>query len=137
VSSVTSASFQFTGQGKEVGSIVPLPTCRPRSNGQATGHWQRLEREVAPPLREAAFDVVATKAASPQAEVILETKIDALDITVLRGGGTAVGKWATSHGFLLTPDAPEMPRLLRLSQPDLHGRPLRRVARRAPQSEQR
>ncbi len=40
--------------------------------------------------------------------MILQTKIDALDITVLRGGGNAVGKWATSHGFLLTPDAPEM-----------------------------
>ena len=40
--------------------------------------------------------------------MILETKIDALDITVLKGGGTAVGEWATSHGFLLTPDAPEM-----------------------------
>ncbi len=40
--------------------------------------------------------------------MILATKIDALDITVLQGGGTAVGKWATDHGFLLTPDAPEM-----------------------------
>ena len=36
------------------------------------------------------------------------TKIDALDITVLKGGGKAVGKWAIDHGFLLTPDAPEM-----------------------------
>ena len=50
----------------------------------------------------------AAQASSLKAEVILETKIDALDITVLKGGGTAVGKWATSHGFLLTPDAPEM-----------------------------
>ncbi len=40
--------------------------------------------------------------------MILSTKIDALDITVLKGGGDAVGKWATDHGFLLTPDAPEV-----------------------------
>ncbi len=40
--------------------------------------------------------------------MLLETKIDALDITVLRGGGDAVGRWAISHGFLLTPDAPEV-----------------------------
>jgi hypothetical protein len=40
--------------------------------------------------------------------VILETKVDALDITVLKGGGSAVGKWAVDHGYLLTPDAPEM-----------------------------
>jgi hypothetical protein len=45
---------------------------------------------------------------SAPAQVILSTKIDALDITVLKGGGTAVGKWATDHGFLLTPDAPAM-----------------------------
>jgi hypothetical protein len=40
--------------------------------------------------------------------VILQTKIDALDITILKGGGNAVGKWAVDHGFLLTPDAPAM-----------------------------
>ena len=34
--------------------------------------------------------------------------VDALDITILRGGGDAVGKWAIDHGFLLTPDAPEV-----------------------------
>src|SRR5262249_44691807 len=96
-------SFQFTGQGKEVGSIVPLPAVP--SKVERGGDWtlQRLEREVVPPIREA-----AAKAASAPAQVILSTKIDALDITVLKGGGDAVGKWATDHGFLLTPDAPEV-----------------------------
>ena len=42
------------------------------------------------------------------AEVLIETQIDALDITVLRGGGDEVGTWARDNGFLLTPDAPEM-----------------------------
>ena len=99
-------SFEFSGQGKEVGSIVPLPAVP--SKVERAGDWtlQRLEREVAPPIRTN-FDGAA-KASSAPAEVILQTKIDALDITVLRGGGSAVGKWATSHGFLLTPDAPEM-----------------------------
>jgi hypothetical protein len=101
-------SFEFSGQGKEVGSIVPLPGVPTKV--ERAGDWtlQRLEREVAPPVG-AAFDLAqnSLKAAAP-AEVILQTKVDALDITVLRGGGTAVGKWATSHGFLLTPDAPEM-----------------------------
>ena len=102
-------SFEFSGQGKEVGSIVPLPAVP--SKVDRAGDWtlQRLEREVAPPVPEAAFDGArnAAKASAP-AEVILQTKIDALDITVLRGGGSAVGTWATSHGFLLTADAPEM-----------------------------
>lgn len=100
-------SFEFSGQGKEVGSIVPLPDVPTKV--ERAGDWtlQRLEREVAPPLREA-FDAAKAVQASAPAQVLLETKVDALDITVLRGGGTAVGKWATSHGFLLTPDAPEM-----------------------------
>jgi len=101
-------SFEFSGQGKEVGSIVPLPGVPTKV--ERAGDWtlQRLEREVAPPVR-AEFDAAQKSlAAAAPAEVLLQTKVDALDITVLRGGGTAVGKWATSHGFLLTPDAPEM-----------------------------
>jgi len=100
-------SFEFTGQGKEVGSIVPLPAVPQKV--ERGGDWtlQRLEREVAPPIE---FDssVKANAAIAAPAQVILSTKIDALDITVLKGGGDAVGKWATEHGFLLTPDAPEM-----------------------------
>ena len=42
------------------------------------------------------------------AEVLQQTQVDALDITILRGGGDEVGKWAIDHGFLLTPDAPEV-----------------------------
>ena len=34
--------------------------------------------------------------------------IDALDITVLKGGGDEVGAWAADHGFRLPPDAPEV-----------------------------
>jgi hypothetical protein len=40
--------------------------------------------------------------------VLLETQIDALDITILRGGGDEVGKWALENGFFLSPDAPEV-----------------------------
>lgn len=100
-------SFQFTGQGKEVGSIVPLPAVP--TDVERGGDWtlQRLEREVAPPVR-AVFADSAKVAASAPAEVLLQKKIDALDITILRGGGTAVGKWATDHGFLLSPDAPDV-----------------------------
>ncbi len=100
-------SFEFTGQGEEVGSIVPLPGIP--SKVERGGDWtlQRLEREVAPPepFASAALDKVAHASG---AQVILQTKIDALDITILKGGGTAVGKWASDHGFLLTPDAPEV-----------------------------
>ena len=39
---------------------------------------------------------------------MLETRIDALDLTVLRGGGADVAAWAHDHGFRLSPDAPEV-----------------------------
>ncbi len=38
----------------------------------------------------------------------MEVRIDALDITVLKGGADEVGAWATQHGFRLPPDAPEV-----------------------------
>jgi hypothetical protein len=69
---------------------------------------QRLAIEVAPRFEGAATTAAAAEAAFDEAEVILETKIDALDITILRGGGDEVGRWATEHGFFFTPDAPEI-----------------------------
>jgi hypothetical protein len=99
-------SFEFTGTGEEVGSIVPLPGVPTKV--ERGGDWtlQRLEREVNPiALRAETF---ASAAPTTDAKVIYQTKIDALDITILRGGGNAVGKWALDHGFLLTPDAPQV-----------------------------
>jgi len=46
--------------------------------------------------------------ADEDAEVLQEVRIDALDITVLKGGGASVARWATEHGFSLSPDAPEV-----------------------------
>src|SRR5207245_9202983 len=47
-------------------------------------------------------------AAAQSAEVLQQVRIDALDITVLKGGGPDVATWATQHGFRLSPDAPEV-----------------------------
>jgi hypothetical protein len=47
-------------------------------------------------------------AATDSAQVIMEVTIDALDITVLKGGSAEVGKWASDNGFRLPPDAPEV-----------------------------
>ena len=102
-------SFQFAGGGAEVGSIVPLPGIPTKV--ERGGDWtlQRLQRETQPVLeRSAAGDTAALAAAPAPAKVILEARIDALDITVLEGGGKAVGDWAREHGFGLTPDAPEV-----------------------------
>ena len=102
-------SFRFAGPGGAFGSIVPLPGVP--TNVERGGDWtlQRLLREVAPREARATTGAVelAADAAAP-AEVLLETRVDALDLTVLKGGGTAVGEWAAQNGFLLSPDAPEV-----------------------------
>jgi hypothetical protein len=100
-------SFEFTGEGDAVGSIVPLPDVP--TSVERGGDWtlQRLAEEVAPPAVAAATeDTAAAEAAD--VEIILETQIDALDITVLAGGGDEVGRWAVDNGFLLSPDTPEV-----------------------------
>jgi hypothetical protein len=101
-------AFTFTGGGAEVGSIVPLPGV-PSKVPERGGDWtlQRLEREFQPqPVRASAPPEAA--AGSADAEEVYNTRIDALDITILKGGGEAVARWAKEHGFSLTPDAPEV-----------------------------
>ena len=100
-------SFTYAGGGARFGSIVPLPGVP--SDVRKGGEWtlQRLVRETQP--QPEAFRAAAFAADSrQQAEEILTTRIDALDITVLRGGGRAVGDWAREHGFGLSVDAPEV-----------------------------
>jgi hypothetical protein len=100
-------AFEFTGEGEEVGSIIPLPDVP--TDVTRAGDWtlQRLALEVAPPV-ESDGDEAAQASGASEVEVILETQVDALDITVISGGGDEVGQWALDNGFLLTPDAPEV-----------------------------
>jgi hypothetical protein len=101
-------SFEFSGTGQAVGSIVPLPGIP--TTVERGGDWtlQRLEREIRPPGLERLADTAASEAVGTSAQVLQQIQVDALDITILRGGGDEVGKWAIDHGFLLTPDAPEV-----------------------------
>ena len=101
-------AFEFAGGGGAFGSITPLPGVP--SNVERGGDWtlQRLIRET-DPVEDLAFRALdGAAAAAGEAEVLLETTIDALDITILRGGGDEVGLWAKNHGFRLPPDSPEV-----------------------------
>jgi hypothetical protein len=100
-------AFQFAGGGGAFGSLTPLPGVP--SKVEKGGDWtlQRLVRETEPQR----LDFFAAEAAAPaagSAEELMKVRIDALDITVLRGGPAEVGQWATDHGFRLPPDAPEV-----------------------------
>jgi len=101
-------SFEFAGGGGAFGSITPLPGVP--TDVVRGGDWtlQRLILETDP------VETFGARLAAPAADmageavVILETTIDALDITILSGGGDEVGLWAKNHGFRLPPDAPEV-----------------------------
>ena len=102
-------SFKFQGGSGQFGSLVPLPAVP--TTVEKGGDWtlQRLIRET----EQAKFlfrgPVPAPAGArADSVEVLMEVKIDALDVKILKGGGEAVGLWATEHGFRLPADAPEI-----------------------------
>ncbi len=97
-------SFTYQGNASNLGWIVPLPAVPIKI--EEGGGWtlQRLSRETHPqPVR---FAAVASSAAGVEdsAQVLQQVKIEALNITVLRGSGQEVLNWATSNGFFLNDD---------------------------------
>jgi hypothetical protein len=101
-------SFKFQGGSGQFGSLVPLPGVP--TLVEKGGDWtlQRLIRETEIAKRGSFLTAAPLAARADSAEVLMQVKIDALDITVLKGGGEAVGRWATEHGFRLPADAPEV-----------------------------
>ncbi|HEU5004040.1 MAG TPA: DUF2330 domain-containing protein [Actinomycetota bacterium] len=102
-------AFTFEGGTGNFGSITPLPAVPTAIEKGGAWTLQRLVRETEP--INAAFDTAgrAAAAAAPvPAQVIQQTTIGALDLTVLKGGGFAVGEWAKNNGFSLPPDAPAL-----------------------------
>jgi hypothetical protein len=101
-------SFEFAGGGGAFGSLIPLPGVP--SDVVKGGDWtlQRLIKETAPPVPQSLFFAPSAAASQDAAQVIMTRKIDALDITVLKGGANQVGQWAKDHGFRLPPDAPQV-----------------------------
>jgi hypothetical protein len=99
-------AFKFAGGGGAFGSIIPLPGVP--TAVEKGGDWtlQRLLRETTP--QQFRFSLGLSSAAAPAAEELMKVRIDALDLTVLKGGAASIGTWAEDHGFRLPPDAPEV-----------------------------
>jgi hypothetical protein len=101
-------AFEFSDVNSDFGAIVPLPGV-PTSVKKA-GDWtlQRLVQEVTPPPPLAESGSAGALASPRKAQVLLQTRVDALDITVLSGGGPAVVRWVKAHGYEVSDDAPAM-----------------------------
>jgi hypothetical protein len=99
-------AFSFTGGTGNFGSIIPLPGVPTKV--EKGGNWtlQRLVKEVTPQPRFA--EAAGVAAAGAPAEVLQQVRVDALDLTVLKGAGASVGTWAKDNGFSLPPDAPAL-----------------------------
>ena len=101
--------FEFAGAGGKFGSIIPLPDVPSRVIKGGDWTLQRLAQETQPQPEARALTLDSSaEVAYASADVLLEAEIDALDVTVLRGGGDEVGVWAKENGFQLPPDAPEV-----------------------------
>jgi len=98
--------FQFAGAADRFGYIVPLPGVPTKI--QKAGDWtlERLEREINTVPEFAGVLLASAKA--DRVAVIKRVKVDALDITIVRGGGPDVAAWAAQNGFDLSPDAPKV-----------------------------
>jgi hypothetical protein len=62
---------------------------------------------VAPPVEELAAPATS-RAAQDKVVVLQQVRIDSLDVTILKGGGRSVARWAGENGYSLSKDTPEI-----------------------------
>src|SRR5260370_34720009 len=92
-------SFSYQGDFSHLGWIVPLPAVPLKIEEGGAWTLQRLALETHPVVRTLGAE---TKAApSDSATVLQQVKIEALNITVIKGNGQEIVNWATSNDFFL------------------------------------
>src|SRR6266568_684261 len=94
-------SFAYTGSEKNVGWITPLPAVPLNIEDGGAWTFQRLQNETTP--QRFTFGRVETTA-SNSATVLEQVKIEALNVTVIKGSGDEIINWATQNGFFLDED---------------------------------
>jgi Uncharacterized protein conserved in bacteria (DUF2330) len=95
-------SFTYQGNVDNVGWIVPLPA-NPEKIEEGGG-WtlQRLVRETHPVVQNfsLAGDTNAPQATAG-AQVLQQVRVQALDITVVKGSGDEIVQWGRDNGFFI------------------------------------
>jgi Uncharacterized protein conserved in bacteria (DUF2330) len=95
-------SFTYQGNVDNVGWIVPLPA-NPEKIEEGGG-WtlQRLVRETHPlPKNVFAEGDLRAPQATAGAQVLQQVRVQALDITVVRGSGDEIVRWGRDNGFFI------------------------------------
>ncbi len=101
-------SFTYQGNVDNVGWIVPLPA-NPEKIEEGGG-WalQRLVRETHPVVQNFSL---AGDANAPQAtagaQVLQQVRVQALDITVVKGSGDEIVQWGRDNGFFIDKETEE------------------------------
>ena len=97
-------TFQYQGNVSRLGWIVPLPAVPLKIEDGGAWSLQRLELESHPQPPELLFGAHETASTAGTATVLQRVKIEALNITVIRGSGPEILNWANSNGFILNSD---------------------------------
>src|SRR5258708_15680854 len=95
--------FTYQGDVTTLGWIVPLPAVPLKIEEGGAWTLQRLNLEAHPFNQFRLLHLAAAQTAN-SAQVLEQVKIEALNITVLRGSGQEVLNWATGNGFFLNDD---------------------------------
>ena len=98
-------SFSYQGDFSHLGWIVPLPAVPLKIEEGGAWTLQRLALETHPVVRT--FGVEDAAAPSASATVLQQVKIEALNITVIKGSGQEVLNWASSNDFFLNAETRE------------------------------
>ena len=130
-------SFEFTGTGESVGSIIPLPDVP--TDVVRGGDWtlQRLAQEVAPPAARDLRGHGRGARRQRQREGDPGDRDRRARHHRARGRRGRGGHVGTRQRLPAHAGRPGGARLLRAPQPDLHGRPVRRRPRRRPRPDGR
>lgn len=93
-------AFTYQGDVSDLGWIVPLPAVPTKIEEGGAWTLQRLQRETHP-LPKGVFAAGAVEDATASAQVLQQTQVEALDITVLKGSGQEVIEWCKENNFFL------------------------------------
>jgi hypothetical protein len=95
-------SFAYQGNEANVGWIVPLPTAPEKIEAGGAWTFQRLSLESQP--QKSRFEEPLAAAGADSAQVLQQVKVEALNVTVIKGSGQEILTWASQNGFFLDDD---------------------------------